>query len=59
MKVSSFTDMLNSEFCDYDEFATPTPNTNFSQSPGKEESVQATPISLEVFCSQKEKDKRQ
>lgn len=58
-KVPSFIDMLNSEPYDhYEEFATPTQNSCYSQSLD-EESVEATLTPPQVFSAQKAKDKRQ
>lgn len=57
--MSSFRDMLNPEFFEYEEFVTPTPNTCISQSLGEEECVEVTPISPETLSLQKAKDKRQ
>lgn len=59
VKMSSFTDMLNSEFSEYDGSVTPTPNTYISQSLGEEEIVEVSPISPETLSLQKAKDKRQ
>lgn len=55
--MSSFTDILNSEFSAYEEFATPTQNSYFSQCLDEEESVDGT--KLQGFSSQKANEKRQ
>lgn len=49
-------DMLNSDFSDYEELATPTPNSCFSQNLNEEGVDGSKP---QVFSSQKPKDKRQ
>lgn len=57
VNMSSFTDMLNSEFSEYHEFVPPTPNTLFSQSFG-EETADGTHVTPEDISSQKAKERR-
>ena len=56
-QVSSFLDMLNSEYSEYEELARPTQNFYFSQRIGEEKIVEATPVPSQV-SPEKAKEKR-
>ncbi|WCJ17741.1 hypothetical protein M5689_000138 [Euphorbia peplus] len=56
--MDRFSDMVNSDYPVYDEFAIPNLSTNFSHSLGEEGSVQVTPFPSQFVSSQKVKDKR-
>lgn len=57
-KVPSFLDMFNSESSDHEELTRPTQNSYFSHSLDEEEIVEAIPVSPQVFCTQKTKEKK-